>query len=291
MRINLSRHARLSLAVLVLLMILGLAGLALTRAGSQSATKTSSTDGKQMVRVLAGEFRMGTSAEQAAALKAQFGPQAAALSAEMPQTTVNLPEFYLDQTVVTNAEYKKFLDANPNHPVPYIEDSIAGTFNWNRETRTPPQGRELEPAVLVTWRDALDYCRWAGKRLPTEAEWEKAARGVDGRIWPWGNEPEPPKPTSAEATSGDMRSAAHLTLLPSPYGALDMVGYVLQWTSSLDKPYPYDAKDGREDPNATGMRITRGSGRLFSGAGTRVALRNRFDPNSASLGIGFRCAQ
>ena len=291
MPIKISRNVRFVLAAFAILIVIGLAGFGLTRYVNANATKTSPSDGKLMVRVSAGEFRMGTSAAQEADLVAKFSLQPNVLSGEMPQATVTLPEFYIDQTVVTNAEYKKFIDANPNHAVPFLDNALANFFNWDKATRKSPAGREQEPVVLVTWADGVAYCKWAGKRLPTEAEWEKAARGTDERIWPWGNESDLSKVSTVEPSKGEATPSPHLTSAASPYGALDMVGYILQWTASLDKAYPYDAKDGREDPNASGMRITRGSSRLFSISGSRTAIRNRFDPNGVSLSIGFRCAQ
>ncbi len=254
-------------------------------------TKVSPIDSKTMVRVPAGEFTMGTSEEQKAQLGKDFGINPNLLKEESPVSKISLAEFYIDQTPVTNAEYKKFIDANANHAVPFVDENAVLAFTWDKTTRGFPQGRDQYPVVLVSWNDAMAYCQWAGKRLPTEAEWEKAARGTDGRLWPWGNTWDTSKANSVEQKKGDAVPVGKYPTGASPYGALDMVGNVWQWTSSLDKPYPYDAKDGREDPNAVGLRITRGGAWGFGPAVDRTSLRNRFDPSSVSLSIGFRCAQ
>jgi formylglycine-generating enzyme required for sulfatase activity len=145
--------------------------------------------------------------------------------------------------------------------------------------------------VLVTWGEASAYCAWSGGRLPTEAEWEKAARGTDGRIWPWGNTWDAAKANTAEGKREDATPAGQFTAGASPYGALDMAGNVWQWTSSLDAPYPYRAGDGREDPARPGARVVRGGAWMFGAAIARPAMRNRLDPDSRAISVGFRCAR
>lgn len=271
------------------LLLIGLVGVA--GCGQQVVAKTSPVDGKVMVQVPAGPFRMGSSAEQVQALTIKFGVQPKMLEDEMPQQTLMLPSFYIDQTPVTNAEYKRFIDAHPEQAVPFLDNVLARSFNWNKSTRTFPDGRDQYPVVLVTWQDAAAYCKWAGKRLPTEAEWEKAARASDGRLWPWGNEWDASKANTAEQGKGDATPVGQYPAGASLFGALDMVGNVWQWTSSLDKLYPYTPDDGREDAHKPGMRITRGGAWLFGAAVTRTATRSRFDPSGVSLSIGFRCAE
>src|SRR5690606_17447059 len=114
------------------------------------------------------------------------------------------------------------------------------------------------PVVNVTWHDALAFCQWAGVRLPTEAEWEKAARGTDGRIWPWGGNEPTDKLCNFNMNVGDTTPVGAYPAGASPYGCLDMAGNVWEWTISLwgkdaNKPdygYPYDPNDGREAPDA-----------------------------------------
>jgi toxoflavin biosynthesis protein ToxD len=291
----LERPFALMLGLTALASLLACGSVSFSAAGSsaspQITTKVSPIDGKTMVLVPAGEFRMGTNVEQKAQLAKDWGINANALTNESPDFSLSLPDFYIDQTPVTNAEYKKFLEVNPNYPVPFVDDSHVQSFNWNKTTRSFPANRDQYPVVLVTWHDALAYCQWAGKHLPTEAEWEKAARGADARLWPWGNEWDTDKANSVEQRNDDATPVGSFPTGMSPYGALDMVGNVWQWTSSLDRTYPYNANDGREDLSAAGLRITRGGAWAFSPVVDRVSLRNHFDPESASLSVGFRCAQ
>ncbi len=260
-------------------------------APSNITTRVSATDGKTMVLVPAGEFQMGTSNSQLAFLEKDWGLKPSAVANEVPTFKLSLPAFYIDQTTVTNAEYKKFIEANPNYAVPFVDENVVAASNWDKTTRSFPANRGNYPVVLVTWRDAVAYCQWAGKRLPTEAEWEKAARGTDGRIWPWGNQWDATKANSNQQENVDIAPVGKFTAGASPYGALDMVGNVWQWTSTLDKPYPYVATDGREDANASSLRITRGGAWGFGPSIDRTSLRNRFESDGASASIGFRCAQ
>jgi formylglycine-generating enzyme required for sulfatase activity len=260
-------------------------------AAPKITTRLSATDGKTMVLVPAGEFQMGTSDSQLAMLQKDWGLNPGVVANETPTFQLSLPDFYIDQTPVTNAEYKKFVDANPKQVVPFVDENVVAAFNWEKTTRSFPAARGNYPVVLVTWHDAVAYCQWAGKRLPTEAEWEKAARGTDARLWPWGNQWDTTKANSKEQQNADLAPVGQFTAGASPYGALDMVGNIWQWTSSLDKAYPYVATDGREDANAAGLRITRGGSWGFGASVDRTSLRNRFAPANVSASIGFRCAQ
>lgn len=174
-----------TLCLLIAAVASGLAGCG----GPQLVTKTNPIDGKSlrpytgtpvpqgrrgkvMVRVPAGEFRMGTTVQEQSDLAAKFKLQAALFGSESPQEAVSLAEFYIDQTPVTNDEYKKFLDANPDQGVPFLTDAIAQSLDWDKTKRTFPEGREQYPAVLVTWQEANVVLQVGG--------WAIAKRGGTG---------------------------------------------------------------------------------------------------------------
>jgi formylglycine-generating enzyme required for sulfatase activity len=164
-----------------------------------------------MTLIAAGEFKMGSSPADNWAE-----------SDEQPQRVVNLPAFYIDELEVTQLQYKQFVDAS-GWPPP--RDWKEGTF---------PEDTEFLPVTGVTWWDANAYARWAGKRLPTEAEWEKAARGSDGRRFPWGDAFEPDHANNSE----NLLPVGSKPTGASPYGVQDMAGNVSEWTSSIYAPYP-----------------------------------------------------
>jgi formylglycine-generating enzyme required for sulfatase activity len=155
-------------------------------------------------------------------------------------------------------------------------------------------GYEEHPVTETTWAGALAYCRWRNGRLPTEAEWEAAARGSEGRPFPWGEA----APTTEHAVIG-RRSGETLAVGSRPKGAtpnglLDMAGSLSEWTSTLDRPYPYRADDGREDPSPSGERVVRGGDYVFNSGPERLTGWNRTiwsrNPASGHRHIGLRCA-
>ena len=225
-------------------------------------TPPSSPIAFEWCHVPAGEFLMGSNDQE---------------GDEKPQHTVNLPDFYIAKTPVTNAEYKRFVDAK-NHRVP---------SHW--ENGQIPKGKEQHPVVRVDWRDAIAFCQWAGVQLPSEAHWEKAARSTDGRLYPWGNE----QPTSKlcnfyDSKIGDTTPVGNYPDGASPYGCLDMAGNVWEWTSSLYEAYPYDPNDGRENPEAGGRRTLRGGAFVLNDYGVRCAYRFHLGPDLRDFRCGFR---
>ena len=232
------------------------------------------------VTVPEGKFLMGSNAAPpgSAAL-------AGALPSELPQHAVQLAEFHLAQTPVINAEYAAFVWAT-GHPAP---------GHWF--DGTVPADLEHHPVTHVDWHDAQAFCQWAGVRLPTEAEWEMAARGpaTDGRsrLYPWGDErPNNDRLNYRRETKRTRTTPVdHFPSGASPYGVLDMAGNVWEWTSSLYAPYPYSADDGREDPHSLAQRVLRGGSFASPHARfVRCAMRSLSYPTRRREHIGFRVA-
>jgi formylglycine-generating enzyme required for sulfatase activity len=202
--------------------------------------------------------------------------------AEAPLHTVVVEAAQLAATPVTNEEYRVFIEET-GHPAPP---------NWPGGAM--PEARARHPVTYVDWFDATAYCRWVGARLPTEAEWEKGARSTDARLYPWGAD-EPPTPRAnvgAGAKRGGTTPVGSYPGGASPYGLLDMSGNVWEWVSSSFEPYPYDAADGREDPETGAPRVLRGGSYAspdFRFA--RCAARSRSAPGRRSPHIGFRLAR
>jgi formylglycine-generating enzyme required for sulfatase activity len=226
----------------------------------------------ELILIPAGEFLMGSDPQ-----KDKDAPEE-----EQPQHTLYLPDYYLAKTPVTNAQYAAFVKAT-NHERPE---------HW--KDGKPPKGKEDHPVVEVTWHDAVAYCNWLGQvtgkayRLPSEAEWEKGARGTDGQIYPWGNEWDPKRCNSFEGGLKEITPVGAYPEGASPYGLLDMAGNVWEWCHSRYKSYPYNPKDGREDPEASDPRVLRGGSFYDIGRGVRCAYRHRRTPNYGYYYYGFR---
>lgn len=179
----------------------------------------------EMVLIPAGEFIMGSIP----------GLDQAARTDEYPQHRLYLPDYYMAKTPVTQAQYALFVQATG-----YRQPT-------RRDNGQPPPDKQDHPVVYVSWDDAVAYCRWLSKRanlvyrLPTEAEWEKAARGTDGRIYPWGNQWDGRRCNTPESGLNDTTPVGAYPDGASPYGLLDMVGNVWEWCATKwGKPYPYE---------------------------------------------------
>jgi len=234
---------------------------------------------KNMVKVPAGEFTMGSNEVDAEAKAVQYGSSKPWFANEHPERKVNLPEFYIDKTEVTNRQYKEFVDAAGHRPPP----------NWANGAY--PESVADHPVVLVNWFDAADYCKWKGKRLPSEAEWEKAARGTDGRRFPWGNDFDIKK-VNTLGQYGGTTPVGMFEDGKSPYGAVDMAGNAQEWTSDWYKPYP--GNDFRDADYGEKFRVVRGGG--WGGMGhyslqvyVRTSFRNAAPPEGLFNDVGFRC--
>jgi len=236
-----------------------------------------------MIRIAAGVFVMGNN----------DGPDD-----ERPQHRLNVAQFFIDRTKVTNAQFALFLNAvgprGPGGENYYDSDDNDARVHRRDGRWRADAGHEDHPVVEVSWPGALAYCGWAGKRLPTEAEWEKAARGSDGRKYPWGQ--EPPDRSRAHFGGGwnDLRPVGRFPAGASPYGVLDMAGNGWEWVSSVYRPYPYDPADGREDPASEQPRGTRGGGHDGRAEDLTVTQRGRQvsrNPRGGHHNISFRCAR
>ncbi len=227
----------------------------------------------EMVHVPAGEFLLGSDP-----IKDKLGSDH-----EQPQHILYLPDYYLARTPVTNAQYAAFIQAAQHEPPRHWTDG------------KPPNGKADHPVVNVTWHDATAYCRWLAEltrkpyRLPTEAEWEKGARGTDGRIYPWGDRWDAARCNTKEQSIEDTTPVRSYRKGASPYGLLDMAGNVWEWTSSLSWDYPYRSDDGREDPISSGSRVLRGGSWLNYYDAARCAYRRGYVPVYHNRVHGFRC--
>jgi formylglycine-generating enzyme required for sulfatase activity len=256
-----------------------------------------------MVLVPAGEFLLGSPDND---------PDAR--DNEKPQHVIYLPAFYLDRTPVTNAQFRRFIEAGGYADEAYWAEAIeAGRWKegayldyYSDKFRAQPEywddpewNGDEQPVVGVTWYEALAYALWAGKRLPSEAEWEKAAAWVgemnnEGhqRRYPWGNEWAGERANTKEA--GLKKTTVVGCYSPagdSPYGAVDMAGNVWEWCSTRYNDYPYDPNDGREDLGGGDdvFRVLRGGSWYNDRKGARCAPRSRSDPWNRYATRGFRC--
>ena len=224
-------------------------------------------DGVPMVLVPAGEFPMGS--EQGD-------------DDEQPVHRVFLDSFYLDTFEVTNGRFAKFVAAIQSEPP------------WGfADTETPVLHAE-RPVRWVNWLEATGYCLWAGKRLPTEAEWEKAARGAEGRLYPWGHEP----PTPAHAVFGLKEGTETVSPIgnrdkgTSPYGVHDLAGNLYEWVADWydDAFYTPLPTLNPRGPIAGTAKVQRGGSYINGPYRLRSSFRTKGDPTEHDPHVGFRCA-
>lgn len=225
-------------------------------------------DGAPLILIPAGPFLMGSETGQ---------------EDERPVHRIELDSFYIDKYEVTVSRYARFLQAeSPDRP-----------FLWAQATQGA-QGQK--PVIGVDWFDAKEYCKWVGRRLPTEAEWEKAARSDDQRTYPWGNEP----PTRTHANAGQRTWSGYETLWAvgshargsSPYGVADLAGNVWEWVADwYDQTYyATGPKKNPQGPRQGPLRVLRGGAWNNDAANIRATNRAAYTPSARRNDVGFRCA-
>ena len=281
----------------------------------------------EMVRIPAGEFIMGSDKIDVGKKAEEYGSSKPWYLDEHPRHKVKLPAYYIDKYEVTNAQYREFVvktdywvpeawkdngyllapEVLAIADLPTLRRLATDTFHLDMDTRV--MGREALikaigvqqakhdklPVTDVNWFNAHDYCTWVGKRMPTEAEWEKAARGTDGREYPWGNDFDKTRLNGGGqdwefgvAPVGSYPSGA------SPYGVMDMAGNVMEWVRDWYEPYP--GSTDKDDSFGKKNKVVRGGG--WGGVGHyalsqfyRAAYRFFMRPDSQYADIGFRCAK
>jgi len=252
----------------------------------------------EMIRIPAGEFSMGS---------AMGAPD------ELPVHPVMVDEFWIDKYEVTNAQFTDFLNTSLKNgrlqvdskavrmegkiliyflPIYRQGHNVGSPILFSEGQFTVERHEANTPARCVTWYGAQAFARENGKRLPSEAEWEKAAKGMNANLYPWGDA----APTRWFCNYDDRLGyltgiGSYSPLGDSPYGCADLAGNIWEWCSSLYKPYPYDAKDGREDMSSTEYRVLRGGAWDTPASTLRCALRSFNEPLYKHPAFGFRCAR
>jgi len=225
-------------------------------------------DGAPMVLIPVGEFTMGSDKGD---------------DDEEPVHKVFLDSFYLDKFEVTNGRFAKFVEAIQSEPP------------WGFADKETPVLRQDQPVRWVNWMEAMGYCLWAGKRLPTEAEWEKAARGSDARVYPWGNDP----PTLAHAVFGLQEGSDTVSAIgnrdkgKSPFGVHDLAGNLYEWTTDWydEQFYSKNPAINPRGPAEGSAKVQRGGSYINGAYRLRSSFRTKGDPTEHDPNVGFRCAQ
>jgi formylglycine-generating enzyme required for sulfatase activity len=282
---------------LALVGVMGLAlvvGLACTQEAPKDKAAKKKTVPQGMVAVPAGEFIMGMSADEGfkECQRHYKDCKSEGFTKEEPAHKVYLDAFYIDKTEVSQEDYDKCVAAGKCKA------------NHRFEGLTGPR----QPVVGVTWDEARSYCSWAGKRLPTEAEWEKAARGTDGRMYPWGNEFDGKKANFCDKNcemdwaqkkwdDGYARTApvGSYSTGASPYGALDMAGNAWEWVADWYQKdyYSKGPVKNPKGPDAGTNHVLRGGSWSYLAYDLRVSSRIAYGPayqGNFDYGFGFRCA-
>jgi formylglycine-generating enzyme required for sulfatase activity len=240
-----------------------------------------------MIYVPAGKFLMGSNPDQVQQAADWCSCSRSRFEDELYMHEVFVSDYYIDQHEVTNAQFLGFVQATG-----YKTDAERKpeTRTWRTEFAS---GKEDHPVIWISWNDANAYCTWAGKRLPTEAEWEKAARGKDGRLWPWGSDWDKARLNMGESGRRTTTPVGSFPTGASPYGVMDMGGNVWEWVSDW---YDYSYYQRGQDRNPKGAdggqdRVLRG-GAFGNGIfDVRTANRHKGGMAGYAPDHGFRCAR
>ncbi len=261
------------------------------QSGFIKSNMVSDKDGMTLIYVPAGNFVMGSDVDNQ--------------SNEKPEYTMSLDAFWIDQTEVTNKQYMACVDVNVCEP-PSSTESYIRSSGYYGVTEF-----DNYPVIYVDWNNAKAYCEWVDRRLPTEAEWEKAAswdmRKKEKYVYPWGShynsfdgtfvnlcDENCPFDSVREYINDGYADTSPVGNYPSgasPYGVLDMAGNVWEWVNSLYQPYPYNVNDGRENLSASGSRVLRGGSWNNNVDYLRTTIRIGYSPVSTANYLGFRCAR
>jgi formylglycine-generating enzyme required for sulfatase activity len=238
-------------------------------------TRTREIDDMTEIHIPAGEFLMGADASESLAYDQEF-----------PQHTVYLDAYWIDEHEVTNAQYAQCVAAEACTE-PYSKDS------WNRSSYYGNSQYANYPVIYVDWYQASAYCAWAGGSLPTEAQWEKAARGTDGQLYPWGNQSPNSSLLNFNYDTGDTTEACSYPEGNSPYDLCDMAGNVWEWVNDwYDKNY-YDSSPASnpQGPVTGDYRLFRGGCWDNGSEGVRSSYRYMYNPINWNNRGGFRCSR
>ncbi len=242
------------------------------------ASATPPIPATEMVFIPAGDFTMGSTEEDIMwAAKQFFSESLEYYRDETPAHPVTLEKYEIDKTEVTVGQYKLYMEKTGKSAPKFMDNE---RFNGN-----------FQPVVGITWQEANDYCVWNGKRLPTEAEWERAARGTDGRYYPWGSDPDPSRSNARGKKDGYHYSSPVGTFANgvSPSGTLDMAGNVWEWTADWYDGYP--GTTHQSDMFGKNYKVIKG-GSWFSNLDlARSAVRGKMSPDRRQNYIGFRCVR
>jgi len=257
---------------------------------------TSPRDGMIRLYVPAGEFIMGSNIS--------------GYPNEAPQHIVYIDAFWIDQTEVTNAMFSRFVQETGYQTDaerlgtgtildflqggnPWVAEESGVNWRYPHSPSDDISDLDLRPVVQVSQNDAVAYCSWAGRRLPTEAEWEKAARGTQNRPYPWGDTEPGPGLLNFNRLVGHLTDVGSYLAGASPYGALDMLGNAYEWVSDWYDSGYYNRSPASNPPGSTsgGTRVIRGGAWNYGLDWTRVTSRSKLEATTRVENLGFRCAQ